>query len=188
MERSAVKMPDLGGIIASCQERLRGFIRRRVPRVQDTEDVLQEVLYNFVRVNTLAQPVEQAAAWLYRAARNEIIDQARKKTEVPLADVFDDDEWPEGENIAETLFSVTQNSEDAYLNELFWYELSAALDELPENQRDVFIKTEFDGCSFKQLAEASGTNVNTLLSRKHAAILHLRGRLQELRDCILDTP
>lgn len=185
MSQPASGKIDLAAVLAGCQERLRAFIRKRVFPREDAEDVLQEVLYQFVRVNMLVQPVEQAAAWLFRVARNEITDRSRKKREVPLS-ATQDDGWPEGDEIAEALFAESRTPEDEYLSELVWCELESALEELPEEQREAYVKTEFQGYSFKELAEETGVNLNTLLSRKRAATLHLRERLEWLREDILD--
>ena len=130
------------------------------------------------------QPVENVAAWLFRAARNEMTDRARKKRELPLADLLNNDEeadFPEDE-LAETLFGVPETPEDEYLKALLWEELEEALAELPPAQREVFEKTELLGYSYNELADESGTSVQALLSRKHKAVLSLRTRLRSLYD------
>ncbi|ORM65386.1 RNA polymerase subunit sigma-24 [Pantoea rodasii] len=167
----------------ACRSTLRAFIRGRTSVREDADDILQEVTYKLMQVE---QPVENVAAWLFRAARNEMTDRARKKRELPFADVFsadDETDFPEDE-LAETLFGVPQTPEDEYLKAMLWDELEEALAELPEVQRDVFEKTELLGYSYNELAEASGTSVQALLSRKHKAVLALRTRLRSLYDAL----
>jgi RNA polymerase sigma factor (sigma-70 family) len=165
----------------ACRSRLKAFIVGRTPVRDDADDILQEVTWQLIKVE---QPVENVAAWLFRAARNEMTDRARKKRELPLADYFSDDEngdYPEDE-LAETLFGAPQSPEDEYLSELVWNELEEALAELPAAQREAFEKTELHGYSFKELAEETGISVQALLSRKHKAVLYLRTRLHNLYD------
>lgn len=160
--------------------RLRNFIRRRVPDPGDAEDILQDVFYEFVEAYRLPETIEQVGAWLYRVARNRIIDRFRKKKTEPLPDVSgesDDGPWLE-----EVLPSSDAGPEAAYARAVLMEELNAALDELPKEQRDVFIAHELEGRSFKELAEKSGVGVNTLLARKRYAVLHLRARLQMIYD------
>src|SRR5437762_402898 len=153
--------------------KLRNFIRRRVPDPGDAEDILQDVFYELVEASRLMQPLEQVTAWLYRVATNRIIDLFRKKKPVTLSD----QEWG---NLDDLLPSPEGGPEAAYARSVLLDEIDAALDELPEAQRDVFVAHELQGRSFKELADASGVGVNTLLSRKHCAVLHLRKRLQEI--------
>nr|WP_036113284.1 RNA polymerase sigma factor [Mangrovibacter sp. MFB070] len=164
--------------LMACRGRLQAFIRGRLRGAADVEDIWQEIAYQLIRVE---QPVENVAAWLFRAARNEMTDQGRKKRELPfsgLAIQGDESEFAEDE-LAETLFGVPQTPEDEYLKALLWDELAAALDELPQIQREVFEKTELGGYSYQALAEETGVSVQALLSRKHKAVLYLRIRLQE---------
>jgi RNA polymerase sigma factor (sigma-70 family) len=170
---------ELDSFLTNCQKRLRSFIYKYFPARNDVEDVMQDVLYQYVRVNSLMQPVEQAMAWMMKVARNKIIDLSRKKTESPLPD--DSDGAIYGE-LTEIMFGQARSAEDEYLASLFWEELETALSELPETQREAFEKTELQGFSFKQLSEMTGVPVNTLLSRKHSAVLHLRERLQALYE------
>lgn len=153
--------------------KLRNFIRRRVPDPGDAEDILQDVFYELVEASRLMQPLEQVTAWLYRVATNRIIDLFRKKKPVTLSD----EQWG---TLDDLLPSPGEGPEAAYARTVLLDEIDAALDELPEEQRDVFVAHELQGRSFKELAEASGVGVNTLLSRKHYAVLHLRKRLQEI--------
>ncbi|MEA5101274.1 RNA polymerase sigma factor [Pantoea sp. S18] len=167
--------------ITACRTKLNAFIRGRTAVREDADDILQEVTYKLMQVE---QPVENVAAWLFRAARNEMTDRARKKRELPLADFFggnEENDFPEDE-LAETLFGVPQTPEDEYLKTLLWEELDAALAELPDAQREVFEKTELLGYSYNELAEESDSSVQTLLSRKHKAVLFLRTRLRNLYD------
>ena len=179
-------MPDsafsrLVPVIRSSQARLRAFIRSRVPVREDAEDILQEIIYRLLAADASGHPADQAAAWLFRAARNEIIDRARRKREEPLP-ARDGDSDPEMEEIAEVLFAGAATPEEEYLSGLFWRELRDALAELPAPQREAFEQTELRGRSFKELAAETGLPVNTLISRKHKAVLHLRSRLRNLYD------
>ncbi|HHG8771578.1 TPA: RNA polymerase sigma factor [Raoultella planticola] len=165
----------------ACRSRLKAFIRGRTSVRDDADDILQEVTYQLM---TVEQPVENVAAWLFRAARNEMTDRARKKRELPLAGYFSAEEGgerPEDE-ISETLFGVPHTPEEEYLKALLWEELTQALGELPPAQREVFEKTELQGYSYKALAEECGVSEQTLLSRKHKAVLYLRTRLRVLYD------
>jgi RNA polymerase sigma factor (sigma-70 family) len=161
--------------------RLRNFIRRRVPDVNEAEDILQDVFFEYVENYRLPEPIEQVGAWLFRVARNRIIDRFRKKREVQLPEVSDgegdDKYWLE-----EVLPSPDAGPEAAYARSVLLEELYAALEELPKEQRDVFIAHELDGRSFKELAEAGGVNMNTLLARKRYAVLHLRASLKKIYD------
>jgi RNA polymerase sigma factor (sigma-70 family) len=161
------------------QSRLRNFIRKRVPGEFEAEDILQDVFFELVEAYRLMKPVEQVGAWLFRVARNRITDFFRKKKPEAL-DVRDTD----GEAFAleDLLPSPEAGPEAAYARRVLLEELEAALDELPEEQRDVFIAHEVHGRSFKELAAETGVSMNTLLSRKHYAVLHLRERLQAIYD------
>ena len=164
------------------RSRLRNFISRRVADPSDVEDILQEVFFELVEAYRLMKPVETASAWLLRVARNRIIDQFRKKKPVPLADLNVESE--EGEMLAleEFLPSSDAGPEAAYARAVLIEELENALEELPEQQRRVFIEHEIEGRTFKELAAKTGVSVNTLLSRKRYAVLHLRQRLQSVYD------
>ncbi len=165
------------------QHRLRSFIRRRVADQTDVEDILQEVFYELVVSYQSMKPVEQIGAWLFRVARNRITDLFRKKKAEAISDLrmdgADDDELS---RIEELLPSTQAGPEAAYARSVLLEELDAALDELPATQRDVFIAHELEGRSFKELAAETGLGVNTLLSRKHSAVLYLRQRLQAIYD------
>jgi RNA polymerase sigma factor (sigma-70 family) len=167
--------------IAREQARLRQFIRRRVADDSDAEDIFQEVFYELVDAYRLMKPVEQVGAWLFRVARNRIIDLFRSKRPAVLGNDFvlasEDGEAHRWEDL---LPSPDEGPEAAYARGVLLEELDAALEELPEEQRDVFVAHEIDGRSFKELSEATGIGVNTLLSRKRYAVLQLRRRLQAI--------
>ena len=164
------------------RSRLRRFISRRVADPSDVEDILQEVFFELVEAYRLMKPVEAAGAWLFRVARNRIIDRFRKKKPEPLADLSAESDEGDLLSIEEFLPSPDAGPEAAYVRTVLMEELEAALDELPEEQRRVFIQHEIEGRSFKELAAESGLSLNTLLSRKRYAVLHLRQRLQSVYD------
>ncbi|MBP0596664.1 sigma-70 family RNA polymerase sigma factor [Herbaspirillum sp. LeCh32-8] len=168
--------------------RLGGFIRRRVADAGEAEDILQDVFHEFVQAYRLPEPIEQVSAWLFRVARNRIIDRFRKKKEEPLAALHegaDADDFDAADNawrLDLALPAVDDGPEAAYARSMLLETLQEALDELPANQREVFVAHELDGISFKEMAAASGTSLNTLLARKRYAVLHLRERLQAVYD------
>src|SRR5713101_4395933 len=165
------------------QVRLRNFIRKRVADQSDADDILQEVFYELVEAYRMMKPVEQVGAWLFQVARNRITDLFRKKRPEALRNdpvAYEKD----GESLLlqDLLPSPDAGPEEAYARNVLLEELDAALDELPEEQREVFIAHELEGYSFKELAAATGLGINTLLSRKHYAVVHLRRRLQAIYD------
>jgi RNA polymerase sigma factor (sigma-70 family) len=162
--------------------RLRNFIRRRVADPSDAEDILQEVFYELVETYRLMKPIEQVGAWLFRVARNRITDLFRKRK--PGASTNDPVVAEEGEllTLEDLLPSRDAGPEAAYARTVLLEELEDALAELPEEQREVFLAHEIEGRSFKDLAVETGLSVNTLLSRKHYAVIHLRERLREVYD------
>jgi RNA polymerase sigma factor (sigma-70 family) len=163
------------------QGRLRNFIRKRVADAGDAEDILQDVFYELVEAYRLMQPVEQVGAWLDRVARNRIVDFFRKKRPEPLGEGSLETADEEGSLLLEDLLpSPDAGPEAAYARDVLLEEIDAAVKELPEEQRDVFIAHEVEGRSFRELAEETGVSVNTLLSRKRYAVLHLRRRLQAI--------
>jgi len=165
------------------RNRLRNFIRRRVADRDDADDVLQDVFYELVAAYRMMKPVEEVTAWLFRVARNRITDLFRRKSREALRNqppaVGDDGETLQLEDL---LPSPDAGPEAAYARSVLLEELDAALDELPDEQREVFIAHEWMGYSFKELAAETGVSVNTLLSRKHYAVLYLRERLQSIHD------
>lgn len=166
------------------RSRLRAFIRRRVPDQSDAEDILQEVFYELVEAYRRMKPIEQVGAWLFRVARNRITDLFRKKKpEISTHDLIAvGEEDSDVLTLQDLLPAPESGPEAAYARSLLLEELDEALEELPEEQREVFVAHELEGLSFKQLAAETGLSVNTLLSRKHYAVLHLRQRLQAIYD------
>ena len=164
------------------QSRLRNFIRRRVPDPRDAEDILQDVFYALVEANHLLMPIEHVTGWLFRVARNRITDLFRKKKPASFSDVAITDEDGELLQWEDLLPSPDAGPDALFIRNWLLDELELAIDELPKEQRDVFIAHELEGHSFKQLAAETGVSVNTLLSRKHYAVLHLRERLQSIYD------
>jgi RNA polymerase sigma factor (sigma-70 family) len=168
--------------ISRDESRLRNFIRKRVADPGDAEDVLQDVFYELVELYRMMKPVEQVTAWMFRVARNRITDLFRKKQREGLRDEPAFTEDGEVRWLEELLPSPDAGPEAAYARSVLAEELDDALDELPDEQREVFIAHELMGYSFKELASRAGISVNTLLSRKHYAVLHLRQRLQAIYD------
>ncbi len=174
---------SISEVVSQEKTRLRNFIRSRVEDPLDAEDILQEVFYELVVAFRLMQPLEQVGAWLFRVARNRITDRFRKKKpDASLDSQPIDIEDGESLLLRDMLPSPDAGPEAAYTRSVLVQELEGALEELPKEQRDVFIAHEIEGRSFKDLAAETGVNVNTLLSRKHYAVLHLRERLQEIYD------
>jgi len=163
------------------QARLRSFIRRRVPDARDAEDILQDVFYELVEANRLLMPIEHVAGWLFRVARNRITDLFRKTKPESFSDAVadEDDELLQLEDL---LPSPDAGPEALYARSVLLDELESAVDELPQEQREVFVAHELEGRSFKEMAAETGVSVNTLLSRKRYAVLHLRERLQSVYD------
>jgi RNA polymerase sigma factor (sigma-70 family) len=181
--QTAEQNQQIAAVVQRERARLRNFVRKRVPNLGDAEDILQDVLYELVQTYRLMHPVEHAGAWLYRAARNQIVDFFRKKRLVALEDALAQKADDEGAlTLADLLPSPDAGPEAAYACTVLLHELNAALDELPEEQRAVFIAQAIDGRSFQELADETGVGVNTLLSRKRYAVLHLRRRLQVIYD------
>ena len=164
------------------QSRLRKFIQRRVPDLGDAEDILQEVFYELVEANRLLMPIEHVTGWLFRVARNRITDLFRKRKPESFSDsavAVEDDELLRLEDL---LPSPDAGPEALYAGSVLLEELELAVDELPEEQRKVFVAHELEGRTFKEIAAETGVSVNTLLSRKHYAVLRLRERLQSIYD------
>jgi RNA polymerase sigma factor (sigma-70 family) len=163
-------------------KRLLGFIRKRVSNEADAEDILQDVFYQFIG-NT--QPIDQVTSWLFTVARNKIIDRKRKHKPELLEDIYADKDGDLTFDWTDIFSEENENPETDYLRGLFWEELNAALAELPEEQRVVFVMNEMDGIPFKDISAQTGVAVNTLLSRKRYAVLHLRARLEVMRQELL---
>jgi len=180
---------QISEIVAEEGSRLRNFIRRRVPDPADAEDILQEVFYKLVEANRLLMPIDHVTGWLFRVARNRITDLFRKQKPETFSDAVVEDEDGELLGIEDLLPSPIDRTgagpEALYVRRVLLDELELALDELPEEQREVFIAHELEGRSFKELSAESGVNVNTLLSRKRYAVLYLRERLQSIYDAFV---
>jgi RNA polymerase sigma factor (sigma-70 family) len=176
---------QISAIVAKERVRLRNFIRRRVPDPLDVEDIVQEVFYELVQANRLLMPIDHITGWLFRVARNRITDLFRKKKPEAFSDAIVEDEQGELLRIEDLLPSPDQGPEALYIRNLLLDELGLAIEELPDEpygQREIFIAHELEGRSFKELSKESGINVNTLLSRKRYAVLHLRERLQTIYE------
>ena len=162
------------------QSRLRNFIRRRVPDSRDAEDILQDVFSELVEANRLLMPIDHLTGWLFRVARNRITDLFRKKRPASLNEAINNED--ESLTLEDLLPSPDAGPEGLYVRGVLLEELEDALDELPEEQREVFVGHEIEGRRFKEMAAESGVSVNTLLSRKRYAVQHLRQKLQGIYD------
>ena len=183
LERMAIEQDQrISEVVKREQSRLRNFIRRRVPDPRDAEDILQDVFYELVEANRLLMPIEHVTGWLFRVARNRITDLFRKKKPESFSDTAVADEAGELLVWEDLLPSPDAGPEALYARRVLLEELELAVDELPEEQREVFVAHELEGRSFKEMAAETGVSVNTLLSRKRYAVLHLRERLQSIYD------
>ena len=183
LERMAIEQDQrISEVVRRERSRLGNFIRRRVPDPRDAEDILQEVFYELVEANRLLMPIEHVTGWLFRVARNRITDLFRKKQPESFSDAALEDEDGELLRLEDLLPSPDAGPEALYARSVLLDELEAALDELPEEQREVFVAHELEGLSFKEIAADTGVSVNTLLSRKRYAVLHLRQRLRSIYD------
>jgi RNA polymerase sigma factor (sigma-70 family) len=183
LERMALEQDQrISDVVKQEQSRLRNFIRRRVPDSRDAEDILQDVFYELVEANRLLMPIGHVTGWLFRVARNRIIDLFRKKKPDAFTDATVEDEGGELLQIEDLLPSPDAGPEALYARGVLLDELELALEELPDEQREVFVAHELEGLSFKEIAADTGVSVNTLLSRKRYAVLHLRERLQSIYD------
>src|SRR6516165_4316954 len=171
----------ISDVVKREQSRLRNFIGRRVPDPRDVEDILQDVFYELVEANRLLIPIEHVTGWLFRVARNRIIDLWRQKKPESFADAVTDEE-DDLPRLEDLLPSPDAGPEALYARHVLLDELEAAIDELPEEQREVFVAHEVEGRSFKEMSAETGVSVNTLLSRKRYAVLHLRNRLRAIYD------
>ena len=194
--------PDqrISEVVKREQSRLRNFIRRRVPDPLDAEDILQDVFYKLVEANRLLMPIDHVTGWLFRVARNRITDLFRtsKRREATFTDAagspqvnnlrYPTEEGGDVLRIEDLLPSPDAGPEAIYVRNVLLDELELALDELPEEQREVFVAHELEGRSFKELSAESGVNINTLLARKRYAVLHLRERLQSIYDEFMSGP
>ena len=186
---SAANKKNIASVVGQFGKRLLSFIRRRVDNEADAEDILQDI-WQQLTLTVDTEPVEQLSGWLFKVARNKIIDRSRKKKPESLEGLLDiftgDGESEAAPDFTDILLDDSENPETAHLRSLFWKTLREALDELPQEQRDVFVWNELDDLSFKEIAARTGENVNTLISRKRYAVLHLRQRLLELYQEIIE--
>lgn len=180
---------NLEGLINEHSPRLKSFIQRRVPNREDAEDILQDVFYQLIKtVESAVDPIEQVTAWLYRVARNTIINKGKKMQEEEMPASQYDDDGNILKEFSEILFNDDNPTpETEYLRSLVWQELETALSELPTEQREAFELTELDGLPVKEVAKSMNIPVNTLLSRKHYAVKHLRRRLEGIYKDILNS-
>ena len=183
LERMALQQDQrLSEVVERERSRLGNFIRRRVPDPRDAEDILQEVFYELVEANRLLIPIDHVTGWLFRVARNRITDLFRKNTPESFGDTAVADEDDELLQLEDLLPSPDAGPEALYARNVLLDELELAVDALPVEQREVFVAHELEGHSFKEMAAETGVSVNTLLSRKRYAVLHLRERLQSVYD------
>jgi len=172
----------IADVVEREQSRLSSFIRRRVPDPRDAEDILQEVFYELVEANRLLMPIDHITGWLFRVARNRIVDFFRKKKPESFSDLPVAGRDDEPLQLEDLLPSPDAGPDALYARHVLLDELEVAVHELPEEQRDVFVGHELEGRSFKDMAAETGVSVNTLLSRKRYAVRHLRERLQDIYD------
>lgn len=188
LKRMALQ-PDerISEVVRRERSRLLNFIRRRVPDPGDAEDIVQDVFHELAEANRLLMPIEHVTGWLFRVARNRIIDLFRKKRPVLRSEAALGDEGEEGPRLEDLLPSPDAGPEAQYARRVLLEELAAAVAELPAEQREVFLAHELEGRSFKEMAATTGVSVNTLLSRKRYAVLRLRERLRDVYDALGET-
>lgn len=176
------RIADITDIVERERDRLLNFVRRRVPRAEDVEDIVQEVFFELVEANRRLMPIDHVSGWLFQVARNRIIDLFRRQQPEQLADAAIETESGETLSVADLLPSTEPGPDAEHVRRWLLDEFERALSELPPEQRDVFVAHEIDGTSFQQLAARTGVNINTLLARKRYAVLQLRKRLQRAFD------
>lgn len=165
--------------IKSYGKELMGFIRSKVNSEEDAEDIIQDVWYQFTAIVN-SEPIEQTGAWLYRVARNKIIDKHKKKKEELFDNNLNDGDEDDAADVRAILLTEVSTPETQYFRNMFWEQLFLALEELPREQRQIFIWHELDNIPFQKIAETTGENIQTLVTRKRYAVLHLRKRLKQL--------
>ena len=187
MEIQVAQKMNIPEIVKAYSSRLAGFIHKRVNRVEDAEDIIQDVFYQLTEADRLMKPIDEIAAWLFTVARNRITDHYRKKKPDLLMEYYSDEEEDSAlEELGELMTGNNDTPESIYIRSLVWEELTHALADLPPGQREVFEMTEMKGLSFKKIAQLTGEPVNTLISRKRYAVLYLRERLRILYDELLN--
>jgi len=185
LNKDSLRNQEVSDIYNKYHSPLRWFIAQSIPSKEDCEDILQNVFYQLSKIDREESPIEHVSSWLYSVARNQIIDRSRKHREVEMPYIQEsDDEVSVIKEITEVLFD-SDSPETEMIKSLVWEELGVALNELPDEQREVFELTELDGFSFKEISIATGIGINTLISRKRYAVLHLRKRLSQLYDDLL---
>ena len=163
--------------------RLLDFIRKRVRSEEDAEDILQDVFAQLVAGYNVTEPIEELTSWLFTVARNRIIDWYRKRKPIPFSEQQSRSNAEfDGREVEDVLDDPAGVPDEVFTRSVMWTEFADALEELPEEQRNVFVMHELEGKSFKQIAETSGVPINTLLSRKHYAVLQLRERLRNIYE------
>ncbi len=182
VEKETGKTESIDSIVKTMRNRLLDFIRRRIRNENDAEDILQDVFFQLVTSYSITEPIENLTAWLFTVARNKLTDWYRRRRNMPLPEYEIDGGGGMPWNLEEFLFDPQDSPDRAYWRSTVWSEVADALDELPKEQRDVFVWNELEGRSFKEIAELTGKPVNTLLSRKRYAVLALRERLHDLYD------
>jgi RNA polymerase sigma factor (sigma-70 family) len=182
LNQSSEQNRGLSDVIQGEYRRLFQFIRKRVGDRGEAEDILQDVFYELIEAYRLMQPIEQVGAWLYRVARNRIIDRFRKQRLDSGNEMRAGTGEEESNQLEDLLPSPDAGPEAAYARSVLFDELEAAIEDLPEEQRSVFVAHELEGRSFKEIADETGVNINTLLSRKHYAVVHLRRRLKAIYE------
>jgi RNA polymerase sigma factor (sigma-70 family) len=180
--RQPIPRNNVKQVFEEYRERLISFVRNRLTVKDDAEDIVQEIFYQLLRANEIAKPVEQIAAWLFRVAKNMVINWQKKKRDIPFSVLtsVNEDNNDELNDIMDILASDDTTPETETLKLFIWEEIEKALDELPKPQREIFIQTEFLNFSVKEISQKTNIPVNTLLSRKHYAVKHLRKRLKDL--------
>jgi RNA polymerase sigma factor (sigma-70 family) len=174
---------SISAVVKTYSRRLMGFIRKRVKNEADAEDILQDVFYQLLGNK---EPIDQITAWLFTVARNKIIDRNRKKKPFALDDLFPETDDGEMSDWLDLIMDDSSNPEIIYLRNLFQETLKESLDELPDEQKQAFVLNEIEGIPFKQISEETGIPVNTLISRKRYAVLHLRMKLTDLHDALIN--
>ena len=187
METDVAQRLNITDIVKDYTIRLSAFIRKRVKRLEDAEDILQEVFFQLSEADRLMKPIDEMTAWLFAVTRNRITDLYRKKKPELYSEFENDDEDEFSEIELSRFLKVNENTpETEFIRSLVWEELATVLEEMPPEQREVFELTEFEGLSYKQISELTGEPVNTLISRKRYAVLILRERLKVIYDELLN--